>query len=508
MAGSVEKDAEQEVLDHEATQHTSDSLTMGKAKPFPGNIGDEDPYLVDFEGPDDPMHPYRWPLGKKLRASFALGLTTASVAFGSAIYAPAIFQIADHFQVSVEVATLGVALYVLGFAGGPVIWGSLSEYYGRKGPILLSQIMFICFSFASGAAENIQTLLITRFFTGFLGSAPFAVIGGAFTDMLDTNHRGIGVTGYLTMVFSAPLAAPVVGGFITESRLGWRWTQYISAFFGVLTLILDVFLYEESYLPMVLVAKARRLRRQTGNWAIHAKAEQQVLDFKSIVTKTISRPLVMLFTEPACFFVCLYVAFIYGILYMLLEAFPIIFITSPHGYQMSPAIGELPYLGTLVGMVFCTVYLVACEPRYLRISKQHGCKPVPSARLDAMVLPAIVFPIGIFMVTWTGNYAQHIPWIVPTIGGAFAGFGLLGIFVTCICYLVETYLALAASAIAANAFLRAAFAASFPLFSRQLFTNLGINWGGTLIGCIGVGLVPIPFMFKIYADKLKPRYFK
>lgn len=55
-----------------------------------------------------------------------------------------------------------------------------------------------------------------------------------------------------------------------------------------------------------------------------------------------------------------------------------------------------------------------------------------------------------------------------------------------------------ASALAANAFIRSAVGAAFPLFTNQMFHNLGIQWAGTLLGCIALLLAPMPFVFYRY----------
>jgi DHA1 family multidrug resistance protein-like MFS transporter len=46
-------------------------------------------------------------------------------------------------------------------------------------------------------------------------------------------------------------------------------------------------------------------------------------------------------------------------------------------------------------------------------------------------------------------------------------------------------------------------AASFPLFSRQMFENMGIQWASTLLGCVAVCLVPIPVAFYFYGKRLR-----
>lgn len=63
----------------------------------------------------------------------------------------------------------------------------------------------------------------------------------------------------------------------------------------------------------------------------------------------------------------------------------------------------------------------------------------------------------------------------------------------------------AASAFAANTMLRSLVGACFPLFSKQMFENLGVQWAGTLIGCIATLMIPIPIIFQIYGPKLRQK---
>lgn len=63
----------------------------------------------------------------------------------------------------------------------------------------------------------------------------------------------------------------------------------------------------------------------------------------------------------------------------------------------------------------------------------------------------------------------------------------------------------AASTVAANIMLRSAVAAGFPLFSRQMFENLGVQWAGTLLGCISAVMIPIPLAFKVFGPSLRSK---
>lgn len=114
------------------------------------------------------------------------------------------------------------------------------------------------------------------------------------------------------MVFSGPLMAPFVGGFIVISHLGWRWTEYIVAIMGFLAFGLNLLFLEESYPPIILVGKAEELRRRTKNWGIHAKQEEIEIDLRELLEKNFTRPLRMLYSEPIVLLISIYMAFIYG----------------------------------------------------------------------------------------------------------------------------------------------------------------------------------------------------
>ena len=81
--------------------------------------------------------------------------------------------------------------------------------------------------------------------------------------------------------------------------------------------------------------------------------------------------------------------------------------------------------------------------------------------------------------------------------------GILCIFLQCFNYIIDTYLMFAASAIAANSLLRSFFGAGFPLFGDQMFHNLGIQWAGTLLGCLATVMIPIPVAFYFWGHKIR-----
>ena len=479
---------------------------MGGDRDYPPLLfEDRKPYEVTFDEEDAENfpqfeHPHKWSYKKKFISVVVLCLDIMGVTMGSSNFAACVTQICEEFNVAQVVGILGITLYVLGFAFGPVVYGPLSELYGRRNLLIISSFGFTLFQFAVATGENLQTIMICRFFAGCVGAAPLAVIPAAMSDMFDNYTRGKVIAIFSLTVFLGPILTPVYTSYITQHTT-WRWVQYISGIYAGLCTILVIFFYEESHHPIILCKKAKYMREKSGNWGIYASHELQSLDIGAIVTKTITRPLRMLTKEPILLLMTVYNSFVYGILYLLLEAYPYVF-ELKRGFLVN---GELPYIGLIVGMAFFSATMVYwLEPRYIEAVKKNSGKPCPEERLVGMMLSGPIFTIGIFWFMWSGNYAS-VHWIVPTIGGSFIGFGLIGIFLTSFNYLIDAYLLLAASAIAGNTFLRSGFGAVFPLFAGYMFKGIGVNWSGLLLGLFSAVLIPVPFLFFKYGKWLRQK---
>lgn len=118
----------------------------------------------------------------------------------------------------------------------------------------------------------------------------------------------------------------------------------------------------------------------------------------------------MLFTESMLAFMALYAAFVYGLLFFQLEAFPIVFFDHRH-FSLLPS--TLPLLGLFVGVIFALGVNFANQPYYAKAVERNGGKAVPEARLPPMVLGGVLFAAGIFWFGWTSSPSYH--WIIPTV---------------------------------------------------------------------------------------------
>ena len=298
---------------------------------------------------------------------------------------------------------------------------------------------------------------------------------------------------------AGPTLGPIIGGAFITAGIGWRWVQYLTGILMMVVWVFDILILDETYAPVLLVYKARRLRIKTGNWALHAKHEEWDPSIKEMVLKFGVRPFQMLLT-PICFSMALYASFCYGLLYANLAAFPIVF-QEKRGWN--PLVGSLPFLGLLVGNILGGLANMANQKYYNRRYVANNHVSVPEARLPPMMVGSVFFSAGLFIFGWTSP--TNIHWIWPVIGALSTGFGFVTIFQAALNYLIDTFQRYSASAVAANTFLRSALACAFPLFIAPMFHAMGIQWGVSVFGFVSVALIPIPFLFWVYGSRIRKK---
>ncbi|KXS94928.1 hypothetical protein AC578_3929 [Pseudocercospora eumusae] len=495
LAGSNDFD-----VDVEKQQHIQDHNQTPEDQLGGNKDGDEeqDPNVVGWDGPDDPKNPMNWSPYRKWGIAINMGLMTFVVTFASSVLSSAVTPTSMEFGVSEEVMVLMVSLFVLGFAFGPVFWGPISELYGRKIPLFSGYLIFAIFQIPVAVAQNLQTIMVCRFFGGFFASAPLAIVGGALADFFDPVNRGVALSLFGAATFIGPTMGPILGGFITMSHLGWRWTQWITMIMAGLFGGVGFFVIPETFEPRLLQLKARKLKYQTRNWALHAPADEKEVNLEEIADKYILRPFKMLTLEPILVLITLYVSLIYGIIYLFFESFPISF-QQQRGYNLG--VGALPFLSVLIGVILGSLTITSITyTRTARIFAQTQAI-VPEERLIPMILGACVLPIGMFWFGWTSS--NHIsPW--PQILSSIPiGMGVIMIFLQGLNYLIDVYKMNANSAIAANTFFRSWVGAGFPLFATPMFRDLGVAWAMSLLGFLCVAMIPVPVLYYVYGERIR-----
>lgn len=173
---------------------------------YTGSGMHENPFVVNYLS-NDSEDGMNFSAGRKWAIALSQAFTFFTLTFGSSVYAPGVPEVMLRFHVSIEVAILGVALYVLGFAIGPIIWAPMSEVYGRRLTFIFTFTIYMAFTIAAPFSPNIRTLLVLRFFASAFGSSAQINPGGAIADMFPPEQRGP-----VMAVFAAcPFLGPAFG---------------------------------------------------------------------------------------------------------------------------------------------------------------------------------------------------------------------------------------------------------------------------------------------------------
>lgn len=466
---------------------------------YKGAGTESDPYLVQFI-PNDPRNPMLFSDVKKWFITMTVAIATLAVALVSSAYTGGMAEIMMEFEISQEVATLGVSLFVLGFAIGPLLWAPLSEMFGRQVLFFGTYAALTAFNAGCAGAQNAWTLIILRFMAGAFGSSPLTNAGGVIADMFPAAQRGLAMALFAAAPFLGPVLGPVIGGFLGMTE-GWRWVMGFLAIFSGALWIVGSLLVPETYAPVILRKRALQLSKTTGKHYVSSIDHQRgKITLGDAMKTALLRPWVLLFKEPIVLLLSIYMAIIYGTLYMLFAAFPIVY-QQNRGWNQG--IGGLSFLGIMVGMLFAIAYTIPANKRYIKIEQEHGGFAPPEARLYAAMVGSIALPIGLFWFAWTNSRSIH--WMASIAAGVPFGFGMVLVFLSIMNYLIDSYTIFAASVLAANSVLRSLFGAAFPLFTSQMYDALGIHWASTVPAFLALACVPFPFLFYKYGPAIRSK---
>ncbi|KAK6206983.1 multidrug resistance protein [Colletotrichum tabaci] len=452
--------------------------------------------------PDDPENPQNWPVAKKVFVTFQICLLTASIYIGSAIYTAGLTDVMKVFGVSQVAALLGLTLFVAGYGLGPMIWSPLSEIpqVGRNPVYIGTLFVFFLLQIPTATSSSFGMLLAFRFISGFVGSPVLATGGATLVDIWSPKKRAYPIACWGIAAVAGPTLGPVVGGFAAMAK-GWTWPIWELMWLSGLVFILLFFCLPETSSTNILYRRAKRLRKITGNEKIKSEPEVMAEDLtgKEIVMMCLVRPFTLNFAEPMVFLLNLYIALIYGLLYIWFESFPIIF-TGIYGF--SPGMQGLAFLGIMAGAFVAIPPFFWYLHKYLEPQFDENGDIQPEKRLPPAFVGAFAIPLCLFWFGWSAKADVH--WIVPVIGSAWFSVGSTFLFNSVLNYLPDAYPAYAASVLAGNDLFRSAFGASFPLFANTMYERLGVNWASSLLGFLAIVFIPIPFvLYKVGANLRK-----
>mgnify|MGYP004507275877 CR=1 FL=1 len=361
---------------------------------YEGSGTEEDPYAVEWL-PNDPRNPMTFAKTKKWIMALAVANSVLVVSFCSSAFSGGIQQIMIEFGVSQEIVTLGVSLFVLGFALGPLLWAPFSEMYGRQIVFAGTYLCFMAFNAAVAGGQNIWSVLILRFFAAAFGSSPLTNAGGVIADLFNANERGLAMSVFSAAPFMGPVLGPIIGGFLGMTE-GWRWVNGLMAIWSGVLLIVTACIVPETYPPVLLRKRAEKLSKITGKvYRSRTDIDQGKISLSEAFSTGLKRPWILLFCEPIVLLLSLYHAIIYGILYMLFGAFPIVY---RQGRGWNEGISGLPFVAVAIGVLLAIVYVIVVDNKqYMKKVKESGKGfTTPEARLPMCLVGGIALPIGLF----------------------------------------------------------------------------------------------------------------
>ena len=425
-----------------------------------------------------------------------------------------------HFTSS-SLATFVVSIFVFGFAVGPLIIAPLSETYGRQPVYIVSMFFFVICQLACALSTNVGMLLAFRFLAGCAGSTPVTIGGATIGDMFPKENRGGAMAVWGMGAQLGPMLGPVIGGFLSQAK-GWRWVFWLLTIVSGAALVMSVLFLRETYPVVILEQKTQRLIRETDNQNL-VSALHDPIPRGELAKRTVIRPIKMFFYSPIVFLLSIYLAVLFGYLYLFLTTFTRVF--TEH-YHFSIGITGLAYLG--LGFGSFTGLIIAGKSSdvfYRRLTAKNRGSSKPEFRLPPLFLTSPLITASFFWYGWSAEAKTH--WIVPILGTTLFGIGMMPAFVSyfgmnkpfmrserfrlitqCFkmsvnLYLVDTYTRYSASAIAATKVLQSITGAVLPLAGPALYSRLGLGWGNSVLAFIAVAFFPVPFLFYRYGERLR-----
>lgn len=475
-------------VENELALERTKTTPIAPQKTSDGNI------LVDWYTTDDPANPHNWSNGKRGFVAMIICMYTFAVYTGSAIYTSGEEGVMERFGINATDASLPLSLYVLAYGIGPLIFAPMSEIpiIGRSPVYATTFAIFVIISFPTAVVNNFAGLLVLRFLQGFFGSPCLANGGATMQDMYSLLKLPYALTVWVAAAYCGPALGPLLSGFAVTAK-GWRWSLWEIVWIAGPVFILMFLTMPETSTPNILLRRAARLRKLTGDTRLRAQSEidQKGLKPSAVIIDALIKPMEITIKDPAIAFVNIYTSLVYGIYYSFFEVFPLVY---PVMYGFSLGMIGVVFLCVLVScgvgiLLYCAYLYYYLVPDIIR----NGLR-AQETRLKPALLGAFGPPIGLFLFAWTANPDIH--WIASVIGITIYGASVFVVMQCIFVYVPLSYPQYAASLFAGNDFLRSALACGSIMFARPLFINLGVGRGVSLLA--GLSTLGIIGMFTLY----------
>lgn len=363
-------------------------------------------HVVAF-GPDDPEDPRNWPNSRKWLMVAAIIPIDLSVSWGASGFSPAAGDFAKDVGVSPQVATLGLSMYVLGLAFGPMTLAPLSEYYGRKPVYIVSYGIFLLLLLGTTYVESLGPFLVLRLLSGYFSSTTISNFGGTIADLFHHHDTGPAMSWFLWAATGGSPTGFVLFSFIAHGR---TWHEVFRIMFFIcftFWMILVIMLYAlgETRHSVILLRRAKALRKATGDEHVDVPDEMKQRGPKQLFGTALVRPFRFLATEAIVQFGALYNGFLYGLSFLFNGAFHMIF--GPKGYGFDTIGVGICFIGIVIGISVGLISNVYQERHYQQQVAESAHRDVPEARVHHAKVAAAVLPVSLLAFALTAAPGIH-----------------------------------------------------------------------------------------------------
>ncbi|KAF7320698.1 MFS general substrate transporter [Mycena chlorophos] len=422
---------------------------------------------------DDPEDPLNWSPSQKYLIVAVAALVSFSGLFSLACMNPAYAQVGLALHVTAieasYIGTIGIAAAGL----GSFLWAPLSNVYGRRPILLISQLIGIAASFGSAYANTWGNIVLARFFVGFMVSSGSVVCFAVVSDLFCLHERGKMVGIITVALINGPHIASLPGGFIAQF-VSWRWTLLLPAIITTVCWVLILLFIPETLYIRVdgqtsFSAEKPSRMRLTGPGGPGPKRALKLIDF--------ARPFQMLQYVPIVFLALFAaVAFTLG---SVMPAQTVSALFRVYYGWGSARTGVALSVSTTIGGVLGEVVSGPVIDKLLERSRKREGRVRPEVRLHGMWPAAILLPGGLLMFGFCiANHELKHSYVGAAVGMAITCFSVQVVTTPTIAYCVDCYKPQAAEVVQLLNFARQEISFTVGFWSIQFGDKVGFQFSG------------------------------
>lgn len=285
--------------------------------------------------------------------------------------------------------------------------------------------------------------------------------------------------------------------------VSWRWEFWVVLCAAAPVTILLATCTKETSHKVLIARKAARLRKELNRTDLTNCYDSSCTSQTpaQVLQTSLIRPFKLTLTSPIISCLSLYIAFVFGVVYLLYTTLPTVF---QEKYNFSTRETGVPYIALGIGNVLAwLLFTLYSDKLVIRLARANGGVFTPEMRLAVSIPFGALLPVTLFWYGWSAYFTVH--WASTFLSLVPFGFGIVGLFLPISTYIVDSYPVYAASATAANVIIRSIVGALLPLAGPPLYSSLGLGWGNSLLGFICIMMIPLPFVFYKFGARLREK---